>query len=166
MNKSVGFYSLRFAIFFVLAVVMVYAIISAMYAFLPAVAEQFLSSGSTGASVVTVIMPPMMVAQTFYKHESRVMTGRESWLLAAIFTALGWVLSAGAVGIILTLQPLNAYEINDLKSLFSDGQSIVMMVIAFFVVFTLMINKLMLWSGCRGEAKKAGRLAAKAARKG
>jgi hypothetical protein len=76
------------------------------------------------------------------------------------------VLSAVAVWISLTLQPLSPAEVTELKSLFGEGLNILVTVGAVFGVFLILINRLMLWSGLRGEAKKAERLAAKQARKG
>ncbi|MEN8841634.1 MAG: hypothetical protein ABF288_10990 [Octadecabacter sp.] len=82
------------------------------------------------------------------------------------FAILALVLSAVAIWISLTLQLLAPVEVAELKSLFSEGLNIMMTVVAVFALCLILITRLMLWSGLRGEHKKADRLAAKQARRG
>ncbi|SMX44350.1 ABZJ_00895 family protein [Octadecabacter ascidiaceicola] len=167
MNKSLGFYSLRYAMYYVIVVVAVFVIAFCLYRFLPDIAESIFSGGGgTGVSVVSVILPPMLVAQLFYKHEVRRMTGGEGWMLAFVFTVLAFVLSAATLWIGIILQPLAEYEAAGLLSLWNEERDILLIVAAVTAVVLILINKLMLWSGVRGSIKQEERLAAKQARKG
>ncbi|MCW1950789.1 MAG: ABZJ_00895 family protein [Octadecabacter sp.] len=123
--------------------------------------KRFFSGGNSGMGIFAAIMPTLLVAQAFYKHE-----GRQTTRGDIDFAILALVLSAVAIWISLTLQPLAPVEVAELKSLFSEGLNIMMTVVAVFALCLILITRLMLWSGLRGEHKKADRLAAKQARRG
>ncbi len=166
MNKSISYYSARYAFLYIIAAVVLYAVTAGLYKFAPDIAETVFSGGNSWMGIFAAIMPTLLVAQAFYKHEGRQTTRGEGWLMALIFAILALVLSGVAVWISLTLQPLSPAEATELKSLFGEGRNILITVGAVFGVFLILINRLMLWSGLRGEAKRTERLAAKKARKG
>lgn len=166
MNKSVSYYSARYAFLYVIVAVVLYAVTAGLYKFAPEIAKTVFSGGNSWMGIFAAIMPTLLVAQAFYKHEGRQTTRAEGWLMALIFAILALVLSAVAVWINLTLQPLAPAEVAELKSLIGEDSGILIAVGAGFAVFLMLMNRLMLWSGLRGEFKKADRLAAKQARKG
>ena len=167
MNKSIGFYSVRYAVFYVIMIAVVVAITYAAYTFVPDLADTIFSGGGgSGVGVVTLILPPMLVAQAFYKNEGRAMTRGEGWKLAFIFTVLAFLLSAVVFWGGTFIEPLSQQESSEMNMLFNEERDILVIVVAFAAVFVLLTNMLMLWSGVRGEVKKAEKIAAKAARKG
>ena len=142
------------------------AMLFAAYEFAPAFAERVLSGGGrSGASVVVMIMPPLLVAQAFYKHEQRRMRASEGWTLALIFAVISFALSAAALWAGLASTQTTQEFSRDVSALWGQESRIMMGAFAALAVFLVLTNKLMLWSGIRGEIKKAERLAAKAAKK-
>jgi uncharacterized protein YacL len=158
MTKSYAFYCLRYAGLSALIMVMVAALTWAMYAFAPELAARiFDGGGSSGAGVVSVILPTLLVAQVFYRHERRPMAALEGWLPAIAFTVLAFVVSGVLAALSLVILPLSPMEQAELSGLWNDEKSILLNVGAVLVV----INNVMLWSGIRGGIKKADRLAAR-----
>lgn len=167
MNKSFGFYCGRFVLFSVLTYAFIFAAAFAAYAFAPDLAAGiFEGGGSSGVGVVTVIVPAMLVAQRFYANESRPMTRPEGWGMAFVFTILAFVISGLVAFASFEFVGLNAAEKAELTSFLADEAQLIMIVGAIIFVMYFLAVRLMLWSGIRGEIKKAERLAAKAARKG
>lgn len=167
MNKSVTYYSFVYTATYVLALVALFAITYGLFMFAPDLAESiFEGGGGTGASVMTLVMPPMMAAQSFYKHERRRLTRGEGWGMAVLFTVLAFVLSAATFWLSLKLQVLTPRDIADLTSIWNEYQTVFFYVGAAFAVFILLLNKLMLWSAVRGAIKQEEKKAAKDARQG
>ncbi|MBU2994549.1 ABZJ_00895 family protein [Octadecabacter sp. 1_MG-2023] len=166
MTKSFGFYCTRFVIYSVAVILMSVAIIWGAYAFAPDLAATFFQGGSgTGMGIVTVLLPAMLVAQQFYKHEQRRMTSGEGWSMAFVFTVLTFAVSAAMIWVGTLIVPLTDVERGTMADMWNNDSQLLMMIAGGFAVFLILVIKLMLWSGVRGEIKKAERLAAKAARK-
>jgi len=162
MNKPAGFYSKLYVMWVVVAFVFVAVASFALAAFAPGL----LSGGGSGMGAVTVVVPPMLAAQSFYKHEQRRMTGREGWLFAVWFTVLAFAVSVVVLWVMVIVRPLNIQEMPDLHAILGDGTTIVLSVLGVFAVLLTLLNRLMIWSGIRGAIKQEEKLTAKAARKG
>ena len=166
MTKSIGFYSFRYGLYYVLVIAAIFAAIYALKTFAPDLAASLHGGGSSGVGAVSIILPPMMVAQAFYRHESRAMTRGEGWSMAVIFTILAFVLTAGMMYAGTLIQPLSTYELSELQYLLNEERNMLLIVVAVGAVFLLLTNRLMLWAGVRGELKKAEKIAARKASKG
>lgn len=162
MVKSFGYYCARYVGFAVMITVAMVAIVYGMYAVIPDVATRlFEGGGGSGVGVVTVILPAMMVAQVFYKHEQRRMSRGEGWSMAVVFTVLAFAVSAAFFAASLQFAPLTGEEGESLSALWNDESSLLFTIGGVFAMFLVLINRLMLWSGVRGEMKKAERAAGK-----
>ncbi|MCF2905138.1 ABZJ_00895 family protein [Octadecabacter sp. CECT 8868] len=167
MTKSFGFYCTRFVIYNIAVILAIVAIIWAAHTFMLDLAARYFQGGSgSGMGVVSVIVPAMLVAQQFYKHEQRRMTAGEGWFMAVVFTLLTFAVSAVMIGVGTLIVPLTDGERGAMADMWNNDSQLLMMIAGGFAVFLILVIKLMLWSGVRGEIKKAERLAAKAARKG
>jgi hypothetical protein len=163
MNKSFGYYCLRYVGFSLLITALIVAIVYGIYAAAPVFAA-WVFEGRAGLGVVSVIVPAMMAAQVFYRLEQRKMTSGESWSMAVAFMLLAFAVNGLLVWASLKIVPLSYGETNELVQLWQNGRDILMIIAAVFAL--VLLNKLMFWSGIRGEIKTAERKAAKAARKG
>lgn len=162
MNRSFGYYCLRYFGFSLLITLVIAVLVYATYALAPDLAAT-LFEGRMGLGVVSVIVPAMMVAQVFYRKEARKMTSRESWLMAFAFAVLAFAVNLTLVWGSWQFVPLSVSETNDLSQLWANGRDILLIIAAIFAVVLVLLNKLMFWSAFRGEIKAAER---KAARKG
>ena len=160
MNKPVSFYALRYAIYYIAIIAAAMAVLFAASVFEP-LARLIAGGGWNGLGIVTMIVPPMLVAQQFYKHEQRKMRAREGWLMALVFTAIAFLLSLVSlwIGVAQTM-PIRQFT-RELSQLFNELGNNLLVVAGLGLAFVLLNNKLMLWAGIRGEIKKANRVAGK-----
>jgi hypothetical protein len=165
LNKSFGFYGMVYVGYAVLIIAISIAAIFTFEAIAPDLAASLFTSG-TGSSVgfVLVILPPLMVAQRFYTLEQRRTTRREGWILAVLFTGLAFVVGAAFAVRGALFDPASAESLRELGAIFREDMSFTVIFVSVFALFILLINKLFIWAGIRGEIKKAEREAIKAGR--
>lgn len=166
MNRSFGYYCLQFAWLTLLVTAALIAISQALYTFAPDLANSLFSGGGgTGAGVVAVILPAMLVGQMFYKHEQRVMGRGEGWSMALVFTVLSIAVS-GAIFMVLLqfFQPEEA-AVAEMTAIWNNDRQVLLTIAGVFAVMLIPLNRLMLWSGVRGALKNEEKLAARAAKK-
>jgi len=110
-----------------------------------------------------VILPTMLIAQRFYKHEARTMGGAEGWGFAILFTVLAILISVALVFAYVKLAPGGDLVVADLKSIYQSNPGLVSKIFGGFSLFYLVMVRVMLWTGVRGAIKQEAKLAAKAA---
>ena len=106
MKKSNAYYMVHFALYFILTVVVVIAVATALFQFAPRLAWLlFGGAANIGVSVAVLVVAPMLLAGKFFRAEGRVFGRGEGWRFA-LFGALGVL---AAVAIITLVRNLIAY---------------------------------------------------------
>lgn len=167
MNKSFGYYCIHFTVMSFLTLAAVAVLSVAAYAIVPDVAALVLEGGGgSGLGVASAMIPAILLAGKFYRHETRPMTRGEGWSMALVFTFLAFVVSGVFVFVGLQFSPLTPGDVAVLRDLWQNESRLISIIFAvIFLLYTLLM-RLALWSGIRGEIKKSARLAAKQAQNG
>lgn len=161
MNKSVGYYLARFALYYVVVMAALYAIVVLLIMVAPDFARSLLTGGGgSGLGVTAFIVPVLLLAQLFWRHEGRRETRSEGWTLAIAGTVIGFVLSAGVFTLLQIVAPDRAM-LADLAQVWSEVPGLILGLSGVIGLIYLVGFRLMFWAGLRGETKKAERLAAR-----
>ncbi|MEX3016745.1 ABZJ_00895 family protein [Gymnodinialimonas hymeniacidonis] len=115
-----------------------------------------LSSGpfAIGIFVGVMIFPPLQLAQIFYRHEQRHMTGGEGWGLAVIGALLFVAVMCGVVYLRLWQNPT---ALADLQREIGGDFIIAFLPLGVLVVFLMLVYRLFFWAAIRGQIKRAER---------
>lgn len=164
MRRSMGYYALLFGGALILTIVGLIALVIGLTLTAPGLAR-FLTDGggSSGVTVVTLLLPAMLTAQAFWKTEGRAMTRGEGWGLATICAAISVALS-GAAFVLGARVAASAGQGGQILDMLADAPGIVAVVLGLAFLVVLLVNKLFFWSTIRGEIKRAERAARRAER--
>ena len=127
-------------------------------AFVPDVTEGLPDGAGTGVGIAAALVPVLLVALRFYRNEHRQLSGRESWLLAVLFTVLGLIVS---MVLFLGMMVFNGYGLKYVAQVLAVSSLQFAFVIGVYTFMLILLNKLVLWSSLRAQAKQAARRAAK-----
>ena len=167
MNKSFGYYCIQFTLMSFLTLATVAVLSFAAYAIVPDLAALVLEGGgSSGLGVASAMIPAILLAGKFYRFETRRMTRGEGWSMAFVFTFLAFVVSGVFVFAGLQFAPLAPDDVAVLRDIWQNESTLISIIFAVVFLLYILLMRLALWSGIRGEIKKSARLAAKQARNG
>ncbi len=155
MQKSFGYYVMRFALTVVGLFAFLWAASNLLAQFAPDLAMT-LSNGpfAMGVFIAIMIFPPLQLAQTFFRHEQRHMSGGEGWGLAVIGALLLVVVMSSVVYLRLSQ---NQAALADLQREIGGDVVIAILPLALLAVFLMLVYRLFFWAAIRGQIKRAER---------
>lgn len=155
MEKSFGYYVVRFTISLIGVFGFIYGVTFLMARFAPDLAETILTGPAAFAAGFAVfILPPLQTGQSFFQHEARPMRRGEGWGLAAICALIFTAAIMGVTYLSIANDPQRAAE---LATALDDGVVVALIPMVLFAVLMMLIFRLFFWASIRGQMKRAAR---------
>ena len=156
MKKPIKYYVWRFALYYLVTLFAVIAVVAMLSQFAPRAAFFiFGGSASIGVSVAMLLVAPMILAGKFYRTEGRAFTRKEAWALAALGTVVIVTLTVGVTFAMNLVAFGTLSGRGSFARMAQDPLGVAVVVLVVLVVLTLM-TRLFLWLGMRNEVKRAG----------
>lgn len=153
MNKSFKYYLFLLIAYLIGTIVGTVAVLYALYTYVPNMPE----IPSAVVTVIVLMMPALMVAQSFWKNEQRKMTRGEGWGLATGGAVVNTAVFLGTLYAIKTMSAHNQMVQQVFEDLWSNKLAMLTLTLTIFVIAALVI-RLFLYSGIRGQIKAQERI--------
>ncbi|NSX55917.1 ABZJ_00895 family protein [Parasulfitobacter algicola] len=154
MVRSKAQYSMTFAFYYTVAIVVLSAALFALQEFAPDLAASPMFLGALmGGSIAVLVIPVATVAKSFVTHEKRKTTFGEGWSLSIMFTIIAFVITI-VFSVVANIAIYgNASGAADTNDLMADPAGLAIFGGVVFVVI-LLLYRMFLWAAIKGEMKK------------
>lgn len=144
-------YISRYFLYTVVVGAVIYGILWLLETYVPVVAGWIYGSGvETGLGVAAVMLPGVYTGQVWWRQERRKMARVEGWGLAAAGALVALICWLGVIWFAARRLPEVQAMVDDLRS--ADG--LIPMILGVTLVSLVLLIRLSLWLGQRGEERR------------